>query len=160
MIGNRPHQRLHQHDIDHRRFVDDQQVAVERIVVAALEVTRIRVDFEQPVRAIARLLLSKRHTDGQGLRHALATQCSFKSIATFVYREDRVADATFFLSFGWRRRLSLADRGRHNNSVVVKPKLKPARRLFRLGCAGRFSGDGLAGPCEDGGDDEASSSWT
>jgi hypothetical protein len=37
-IGNRPHQRLHQHDIDHRRLVDDQQVALERVVVTALEV--------------------------------------------------------------------------------------------------------------------------
>jgi hypothetical protein len=28
---------LHEHDIDHRRLVDNQQVAVERVVVAALE---------------------------------------------------------------------------------------------------------------------------
>src|SRR5450631_259194 len=42
-------ERLHQHDVHHGSFVDNQQVAIERIVVAALEPTRLRIDFEQPV---------------------------------------------------------------------------------------------------------------
>ena len=32
VVGDRLEQRLHQHDVDHGGLVDDQQVAVERIV--------------------------------------------------------------------------------------------------------------------------------
>src|SRR5882672_4233677 len=42
-------ERLHQHDVHHGSFVDNQQVAIERIVVAALEPSRLGIDFEQPV---------------------------------------------------------------------------------------------------------------
>ena len=36
-VGHRLHQRLHQQHIDHGGFVDDQQIAVQRIVLVALE---------------------------------------------------------------------------------------------------------------------------
>ena len=49
MVGHRLQQRLHQHDIDHGGLVDDQQVAVERVVVAAFEAAALGVDLEQPV---------------------------------------------------------------------------------------------------------------
>jgi hypothetical protein len=39
------HERLHQHDIDHGGLVDNQQVAVERVVVAALEAAALGVDL-------------------------------------------------------------------------------------------------------------------
>ena len=48
-VGHRLHERLHQHDIDHGGFVDNQQVTVERVVVAALEAATLRVDLKQPV---------------------------------------------------------------------------------------------------------------
>ncbi len=48
-IGHCLQQRLHQHDIDHRRLVDDEEVAVERIVAVAFEAAGLGVDFEQPV---------------------------------------------------------------------------------------------------------------
>ena len=41
--------RLHQHDIDHRRLVDDQQIAVERIVGVALEAAALGIDLQQPM---------------------------------------------------------------------------------------------------------------
>ena len=37
VIWNGFQQRLHQQDVDHRRFVDDEEVAVEAIVVVAFE---------------------------------------------------------------------------------------------------------------------------
>ena len=49
LVRHRLHQRLHQHDIDHRGLVDDQQVAVERVVGVALEAAALGVDLEQPV---------------------------------------------------------------------------------------------------------------
>ena len=49
IVGHRLQQRLHQHDVDHRGLVDDQQVAVERVVAAALEAAALGVDLEQPV---------------------------------------------------------------------------------------------------------------
>ena len=49
IVGNRLHQRLHQHDVDHRGLVDDQQIAVERIVGVAFEAAALGVDLEQPV---------------------------------------------------------------------------------------------------------------
>ena len=48
-VRHRLHERLHQHDIHHRGFVDDQQVTVERIVVATLEAATLWVDLQQPV---------------------------------------------------------------------------------------------------------------
>ncbi len=49
IVRHRLQQRLHQHDIDHRGLVDDQQVAVERVVAVALEAAALGVDLEQPV---------------------------------------------------------------------------------------------------------------
>src|SRR5277367_6564281 len=37
---------LHQHDIDHRGLIDDQQVAIERVAVIALEAAALRVDLQ------------------------------------------------------------------------------------------------------------------
>ena len=49
LVRYRFHERLHQHDIDHGSLVDHQQVAVEWVVVAALEAAALRVDLQQPV---------------------------------------------------------------------------------------------------------------
>jgi hypothetical protein len=38
-----------QHDVDHGGLVDNQQVAVERVFVAALEAAALGVDLQQPV---------------------------------------------------------------------------------------------------------------
>ena len=40
------HERLHQHDIDHGGLVDNQQVTIERVIVAALEAAALRVDLQ------------------------------------------------------------------------------------------------------------------
>src|ERR1700730_4050913 len=42
-VRHRLHQRLHQHDIDHGGLVDNQQVTVERVVVATVEAAALRV---------------------------------------------------------------------------------------------------------------------
>ena len=43
------HERLHQHDVDHRGFVNHQQITVERVVVAAFIAPTFGVDLQQPV---------------------------------------------------------------------------------------------------------------
>jgi hypothetical protein len=48
-VRHRLQQRLHQHDIDHRGLIDNQQVAVERIVLAALEAAPLWIDLKQSV---------------------------------------------------------------------------------------------------------------
>ena len=48
-FGHGVEQRAHQHDVDHRGLVDDQQVAVQRIFGVALEAAGGRVHIEQPV---------------------------------------------------------------------------------------------------------------
>ena len=47
--GDCGEQRAHEHDVDHRGFVDDQQIAVERIVRITPEAAAGGVDLEQPV---------------------------------------------------------------------------------------------------------------
>jgi hypothetical protein len=49
LVRCRLHERLHQHDVDHRGLINNQQVAVERVVVAALEAAALGVDLQQPV---------------------------------------------------------------------------------------------------------------
>jgi hypothetical protein len=49
LVRHRFHEGLHQHDIDHGCLVDHQQVAVERVVVAAFETAAPGVDLQQPV---------------------------------------------------------------------------------------------------------------
>ena len=48
-LGHRLEQRVHQQHVDHRRLVDDQQVAVERMLAVSLETAALGVDLEQPV---------------------------------------------------------------------------------------------------------------
>jgi len=40
---------LHQQDVNHRAFVDDQQIAFERIVLGSLEAEGLGVEFQQAV---------------------------------------------------------------------------------------------------------------
>jgi hypothetical protein len=47
--GHSLYESLHQHDVHHGGFVDHQQVALEWIVIAALEPSRLGVNFEQSV---------------------------------------------------------------------------------------------------------------
>src|SRR6202022_2911514 len=49
LIRYRFHERLHEHDVDHGCLVDHQQVAVERVVVTALEAAALGIDLQQPV---------------------------------------------------------------------------------------------------------------
>ena len=49
VVGRRFHQRLHQHDVDHRGLVDDQQIAIEGIVGVALEPAGLGIDLQQPM---------------------------------------------------------------------------------------------------------------
>jgi hypothetical protein len=44
-IRHRLQERLHQHDIHHGGFVDNQQVTVERIVIAGLETAALWVNL-------------------------------------------------------------------------------------------------------------------
>ena len=46
---HRLEQGVHQGHVDHRDLVHDQQVAFQRLLLAALEPTPDRVDLEQPV---------------------------------------------------------------------------------------------------------------
>ena len=48
-VGDRRQQRSHQHDVHHRRFVDHQQAAVERVVPVAPEPAIPGVDLQQAV---------------------------------------------------------------------------------------------------------------
>src|SRR5271168_4444657 len=43
------HQSLHQHDVDHRGLVDDQQIAIEGIVGVALEPAALGIDLQEPM---------------------------------------------------------------------------------------------------------------
>ena len=47
--GDRLEQLIGERHIDHRALVDHQQVAVERRILVALELARLRIDLEQPV---------------------------------------------------------------------------------------------------------------
>ena len=47
--GYRLEKRLHQENIDHRGLVDDQQIAIERVVVAALKSAPLRIGLQKPV---------------------------------------------------------------------------------------------------------------
>jgi hypothetical protein len=49
MVWRRFHERLHQHDVDHRGLVDDEQIAIERIVGVACEPAAPGIDLEEPV---------------------------------------------------------------------------------------------------------------
>src|SRR5262245_34063065 len=49
LVGHRFQECLHQHDVDHRGLVDHQQVAIERIVVAAFEAATPGVNLQEPV---------------------------------------------------------------------------------------------------------------
>ena len=49
MIRHRLQQRVHQRHVDHRGFVDDEQVAVEGVLLVAAEAAVHRIDLEQPV---------------------------------------------------------------------------------------------------------------
>ncbi len=44
-----PHERLHQQDVDHRGFVDHEEVAGEGVLLVALEAAVLRVRLEQAV---------------------------------------------------------------------------------------------------------------
>src|SRR5260370_10698387 len=46
---HRSHQRLHQHDVDHRCFVDHEQIAIEGIVGVAFEPAALGIDLQEPV---------------------------------------------------------------------------------------------------------------
>ena len=63
-LGDRLQQRLHQQDIDHRRLVDDQQIADERIVAATLEAAGFRVNFQQPMDGLGLISAGFRHPLG------------------------------------------------------------------------------------------------
>ena len=52
VIGDGPQQCLHQQDIDHRGFVDDQQVALEWVVATAFETSALRIDLQQSVNGL------------------------------------------------------------------------------------------------------------
>jgi hypothetical protein len=60
------HERLHQHDVDHRRLVDDEQIAIERIVGVAFETAALWIDFQE---SVDRLGLDSRRF-GHALRRA------------------------------------------------------------------------------------------
>ena len=49
IVRHRLHQRLHQHDVDHRGLVDHEQIAIEGIVGVALEPAVPWVDLEETV---------------------------------------------------------------------------------------------------------------
>src|SRR5271163_5252703 len=49
IVRCRLHQSLHQHDVDHRGLVDDQQIAIEGIVGVALEPPALGIDLQEPM---------------------------------------------------------------------------------------------------------------
>ena len=65
--------RLHQHDVHHGGLVDNQQVAIESIVVAALEPSRLGVDFKQPVDSFGFKAGRLGHPLGAGRLERIAT---------------------------------------------------------------------------------------
>jgi hypothetical protein len=49
MVRHRLQERMHQRDIDHRRLVDDEQVAVQRVILRAPEAAVHRIGFQKPM---------------------------------------------------------------------------------------------------------------
>jgi hypothetical protein len=49
LVRDRFHERLHQHDIDHRGLVDHKQIAVEGIVGVAFEAAALGIDLQESV---------------------------------------------------------------------------------------------------------------
>ena len=49
LFGVAFHERLHQHDIDHRGLVDDEQIAIEGIVGVAFETAAPGIDLQEAV---------------------------------------------------------------------------------------------------------------
>ena len=49
MVGHGLQQSVHQRHIDHRGLVDDEQVAVERVILIAPEAAVLRIDLQQPM---------------------------------------------------------------------------------------------------------------
>ena len=45
MIWHRLQERVHQRDVDHRAFINDQKIALERVFFVALETERLRDRF-------------------------------------------------------------------------------------------------------------------
>ena len=48
-LRQRPQHRLHQRHVDHRGLVDDEQIAVERLLLVAPEAAGSRIGLEQPM---------------------------------------------------------------------------------------------------------------
>ena len=65
------HQRLHQKHVDHRGLVDNQQVAVEAIVLVAFEPAAFGVHFEKPVDRLC--------FDSRGFRHAFGRAAGWRA---------------------------------------------------------------------------------
>ena len=49
VVWDRFHERLHQHDVDHRGLVDDEQIAIEGIVGVAFEPAALWIDLQEPM---------------------------------------------------------------------------------------------------------------
>ena len=73
-------QRLHQHDVNHGRLVNDQEAAVERVLLIALEPSASRVNLQQTMNGLGLEPCCLRHSLGgaPGRRteqHAHALRC-------------------------------------------------------------------------------------
>ena len=49
LVRDRFHERLHKQDVDHRGFVDHEQIAIEGIVSVACEPAASGIDLQEPV---------------------------------------------------------------------------------------------------------------
>jgi hypothetical protein len=49
VVRDRFHERLHQHDVDHRGLIDHEQIAIERIVRVAFEAAAPGIDLQESV---------------------------------------------------------------------------------------------------------------
>ena len=53
MIWNRFRKRLHQQNVDHRSFVDHEQITIKGIVGVAFEPAALGIDFQEPSIVVA-----------------------------------------------------------------------------------------------------------
>ena len=164
--GDRLHQRLHQHDVDHGGLVDDQQVAVERIVRVALEAAALGVDLQQAMDGLG--------LDARRLGHALggAAGRRAKQQLHALGREDaqdriddrRLADARAAGDHQHLGRQRQPDRrllavGKLQAGLASRPRATPSRRRSTARAACRSAmreqplGDRLLGPVEAGQED-------
>jgi hypothetical protein len=117
LVRHRLHQRLHQQDVDHRGLIDDQQVAIERIVLATPEPAALRVYFQQPVDGLS--------LEAAGLGHALRSAAGWFGVRLHV-------DVTSLIALPgapFSRHFEIGRRPRRQRTLSNVAEMRPSSRV-------------------------------